>query len=91
MILAATARLSSNSVRSIETAIPRDGTDLTGEISTAIHDGYDHDRGSGLATQASAETRLGEGSSQSVWSVGVTLSYGGGFSAQYGGQECTMS
>jgi hypothetical protein len=91
MVLASTRRFGPNSFQSIETPIPRDGTDLTGEISATTLDTYDHDRGSGFPAQASTETELTDGLSQFVWSVGVTLSFGDGFSAQYGSQECTMS
>jgi hypothetical protein len=91
MVLASTRRFGPNSFQSIETPIPRGGPDPTGEISATILDGYDHDRGSGLATQASTETGLEDGSSQSVWTVGMTLSFGDGFQIRYGHQQCPMS
>ena len=91
MVLASTKRSSTNSARSIETAISHDGPDLTGDVSATTLDGHHHDRGSGPSTQGSTEIELAEDASQFVWTVGVTLSFGDGFSAQYGSQECAMS
>jgi hypothetical protein len=91
MVLASIGRFSFNSFQSIETTIPRDGPDLTENVSTAIHDGHGHDQGLRSSIHASTEPELTEGPSHFVWTVGVTLSFGDGFSAQYESQECTMS
>jgi hypothetical protein len=91
MVLASTRRFSSDSARSNEIAIPPDGPDLTENVSTAIHDGHGHDQGLRSFIHASTEPELTEGPSHFVWTVGVTLSFGDGFSAQYESQECTKS